>query len=155
MARCESPESTQQYFAFGAFLNPVSSLCMLRYQSVCERDERSDRTIRLANSLASIEKAPGPRNVNEEAHNRTRITSIMFSVRRCGRFINATSVAAGQTSGVSKPRQSMPRSTIKATCRQPAGNAIPAKATAMQHRITRRAAPGAPAGNMEKSLCTT
>jgi hypothetical protein len=43
---------------------------------------------------------------------------------------------------------------MKTTWRQPDGNATLAKAVAIQHRITKRATPGAPAGNIEKSLCT-
>jgi hypothetical protein len=154
MDRRESPQSTRQQFNFDGLSNSAFSLCVLPYQSICERDERSDKTSRLANSLASIEKAPGPRNENDEAHNKTMITSITFSVRRCRRSINATSVAARQTTGVNIPRQSITRGTMKATCGHPVGNAIPAKAAAIQHRSTKRATPGAPAGNIEKSLCT-
>jgi hypothetical protein len=57
--------------------------------------------------------------------------------------------------GVRKPRHNMLNKTRKRMCCQPAGKAQPANATAMQFLRTNSANPGAPAGNMENSLCTT
>jgi hypothetical protein len=49
----------------------------------------------------------------------------------------------------------MLRKARKTKCCQPVANAHPASATAMQFRKTNNAIPGAPAGNIENSLCTS
>ena len=118
--------------------------------------EKSVETItRRPKNLASIEYAPGPRKAYEEVDSRTIPTSGALMPRRCVRSSRTANTAKAQTAGVSRPRQSKLSKARKARCFQPVGKAMPAKAQAMQPRRTSRAAPGAPPGNIEKSLCTT
>src|SRR5579862_4382396 len=112
-------------------------------------EEPVDTSMRRAKNLASREYAPGPMKAYEEAESKTIASSTGLLAWRCGRSSSTAIVSDAQTAGVNRPAQSMPSKMKKATCCHPVGNAMPASATAMQLLNTSRAAPGAPAGNIE------
>ena len=119
------------------------------WSSMPEREDSVETITRLPKSRASIEYAPGPRKAYAEVATRAIPNCTALVPRRCVSSSSTDITANAQTTGVSRPRQSKHSKARKAKCFHPAGNAMPARAQAMQPRNTSRAAPGAPPGNIE------